>query len=394
VLPTFERLHVEIKNKSKELVKGAGKGSKAVEKARNATQKHIELLGQHSASYDSTGGKIGAEHDPYILQRGVMHRLNKQIMEENANRSDLIAVQDNFASFETHVVKQFQAGLGQFNTVISKQDDVSKSLYGDMVATAQRVPPDFEWEGFLRRYNNILLDPNAPERNINNVNFPNQDHRATLPLISGSLERKAKILGRYNTGFYVVTASKYLHEFKTDDDFAKDPLPENSLFLPDCVVGALDGTKFTVKGKDISKGKLGINLSTTHEYAFKAHTASDAAAWYEVIRQAAGQISAEKPESSTPNSPISPASAEGEKFGTIAPTSAPATHVQPTQVHPGQETGVTPGSAVPLSEAPVTHAAPATHAAPVATSAAPAVAPAAQHEVIPVPTTAGPGTIG
>src|ERR1700753_40994 len=289
VYPTFDRLHKEIKNKSKELVKGAGKGSKAVEKARNATQKHIELLGQHTATFDSTGGKIGPTNDPYILARGVMHRLNKQILEENANRQDLIAVQNNFASFEAHLIKQMQEGLGQFNSVISKQADITKSLYGDMVGTAQRVPGDFEWNGFLKRNTGVLIDPQAPERNINSVSFPNESHRSTIPLISGSLERKTKLLRRYETSYYVVTPAKYLHEFKTDDDFAKDPVPDLSLFLPDCVVGAVAGDKFAIKGKDLSKGKIGVSIHTTHDYNFKAHTADDAAKWWALIRQAAGQ---------------------------------------------------------------------------------------------------------
>ena len=43
----LERLHTEIKNKNKELNKGAGKGSKLVDKARKETQKHVELLGQY-----------------------------------------------------------------------------------------------------------------------------------------------------------------------------------------------------------------------------------------------------------------------------------------------------------------------------------------------------------
>lgn len=79
VLPIFERLHSEIKNKTKELTKGAGKGSKAVDKARGVSQKHIELLGQHTAAYDSSGGSVKAADDPYILQRQVYHRLNKQV---------------------------------------------------------------------------------------------------------------------------------------------------------------------------------------------------------------------------------------------------------------------------------------------------------------------------
>jgi BAR-like protein/PH (Pleckstrin Homology) domain-containing protein len=317
VLPTFERLHTETKNKSKELIRGAGKGSKAVEKARGLTQKHIELLGQYTAVFDSTGGKIGPSEDPYILQRGVVHRLNKQIQEENANRADLLAVQNNFASFEAHIIQTFQSGLGQFNTVISKQADVTKSLYGDMVGNAQRVPANFEWEGFLKRNSAILIDPTAPDRNINTINFPNQNHRATQPLISGSLQRKTKLLRRYETFFYVVSPSKYLHEFKTDDDFSKDPIPEMSLFLPDCIVGAVVGDKFAIKGKDTNKGKMGIGVHTTHEFNFKAHTASDAADWHNVIRHVAGQVTAEAPDTSTPNSPSSVATGEGEKFGSI-----------------------------------------------------------------------------
>lgn len=81
VLPILDRLHKEIKNKSKELASGAGKSAKEVEKARNTTQKHIELLGQHTAGFGSSGGRMTANDDPYILQRGVYHRLGKQVIE-------------------------------------------------------------------------------------------------------------------------------------------------------------------------------------------------------------------------------------------------------------------------------------------------------------------------
>jgi methyl-accepting chemotaxis protein len=67
VLPILERLHKEIKHKAKELSSGAEKGSKDVEKLRNTTQKQIELLGQHTASFDSAGGKISGADDPYVI---------------------------------------------------------------------------------------------------------------------------------------------------------------------------------------------------------------------------------------------------------------------------------------------------------------------------------------
>lgn len=87
VLPILERLHKEIKNKSKELTGGAGKSAKEVDKARGVTQKHIELLGQETASFGSAGSRLTAQNDPYVIQRGVLYRLNRQIMEENNNRN-------------------------------------------------------------------------------------------------------------------------------------------------------------------------------------------------------------------------------------------------------------------------------------------------------------------
>jgi flagellar biosynthesis component FlhA len=99
-----------------------------VDKARNSTQQHIEKLGQQTAAFDSSGGKVHSHEDPYLLQRGVRHRLNKQIIEENNNRQDLIQVQNSFAQFEAHVLQTIQHGMGQFNQVISKQMDQTKIM--------------------------------------------------------------------------------------------------------------------------------------------------------------------------------------------------------------------------------------------------------------------------
>ena len=321
VLPIFTRLHAEIKNKNKELTKGAGKGSKAVDKARAVTQKHIELLGQNTATFDSTGGKSDAAYDPYVIQRGIYHRLNKQIQEENNNKQDMLAVQNSFSSFETHVLTTIQQGIAQLIQILNQQNDNQTLMNNDTLAKAQAIPQDFEWNGFVQRNTHILIDPNAPPRNLSTISFPNQDHASTQPLIAGSLERKSKMLKKYESGYYVVTPSKFLHEFKTDDDFARDPVPENALYLPDCTVGAIDGAKFNVRGKDVSKGKLGNKISMTHELAFRAHTAHDAALWWEVIRKCAGQVTEEQPVSE-PNSPV-----DAKKAGST-PTSRTGTMME------------------------------------------------------------------
>lgn len=288
VLPALERLHKEIKNKSKELKSGAAKGAKAVEKARQLTQKHIEMLGQNSASFDAAASnKIETSSDPYILKRGINHRLNKQVTEENNHRNDILAVQNSFQQFEAHVLQTVQSALEQFFQLMGGQLDRQRAMYGDILAAAQRIPPDFEWVNFVVRNDAVLVNPDSPPRTFSSITFPNMEHRSTQPLIEGSLERRSRaVIKGFNTGYYVVSPARYLHEFKDNDDFRRDPAPELSLYLPDCVVGAIDGVKFNVKGKDVSSGKVGNAFHTNTELSFKAHTPSDAEKWWTVIKDA------------------------------------------------------------------------------------------------------------
>lgn len=319
VLPTLERLHKEIKAKSKEVQGSTSKSAKAVEKARGLTQKHIEHLAQVTASFDAAAGnKVEQHDDPYVLRRGINHRLNKQITEENNNRQDILNVQNNFQQFEAHVVQTVQGALEQFFQFMGGQMDRQRAMFTDILGAAQKVPPDYEWVNFVMRNDAVLIDPDSPPRSLEHINFPNQDHRATKSLIEGSLERKSRaVIKGYSTGYYVVTPARFLHEFKDDDDLRKDPTPELSLYLPECVVGAIDGVKFSVKGKDVSSGKVGNAFHTSTELSFKAHTPSDAEKWWTVIRDAnrgsvvTAQSHAAAPSPTEPTSAVSAQSASG-----------------------------------------------------------------------------------
>ena len=308
VLPILDRLHKEIKNKSKELASGAVKGAKEVDKARNITQKHIELLGQQTANYESSGGKMTANEDPYVVHRQVFHRLNKQVLEENNHRHDLIAVQNNFAQFESHVIEIIQQAMMAFNQFVGGQAQKDQQFLADMLGAAQAVPPDFEWIKFNERNQATLIDPNASDRTVDGIKIPNENHQSTKPLIEGTLERKSRnkfSMSGYSTGYYVVTPSKFLHEFKDSDNFRKDPTPEMSIYLPDAIIGATNNEKFHVKGKDVSKG-LSSKLSGSSEISFKAHTAADATKWSEIITSMAGAAPAGSTMISEPSSPVSP----------------------------------------------------------------------------------------
>lgn len=348
VLPILDRLHKEIKSKSKELAAGAGKSAKEVEKARNTTQKHIELLGQQTANFESRGGRMTANEDPYVVQRGVFHRLGKQVMEENNSKHDLISVQTNFAQFEGHVVEVIQQAMASFQQFVGGQAQKVDQLYADMLRTTQLVPPDFEWTKFADRNANMLVDPRSPDRTIDGIVFANQDHKATQALIEGTLERKSRnklSFSGYSTGWYVVTPSKYLHEFKDSDNIRKDPTPLLSIYLPDATIGNPSGEKFNIKGKDVSGG-ISSKISGSSELAFKAHSASDAQRWFDVIRSVVGNAPANL--MSEPTSPVSPV-AEKQRIVSQPPTyTEGAAPVAADGSHPApiQTTGVTGGATV------------------------------------------------
>jgi len=70
-----------------------------------------------------------------------------------------------------------------------------------------------------------MIDPAAPKRTVETTRFPNEDHSSTKPLIEGALMRKGKIMRSYYQSYYVVTPSKYLHEFKDLDVCPSSPGP-------------------------------------------------------------------------------------------------------------------------------------------------------------------------
>ncbi|KAK4128493.1 hypothetical protein N657DRAFT_560587 [Parathielavia appendiculata] len=362
-LPVIERLHKEIKHKAKELAHGAEKSAKEVERARNTTQKHIELLGQHTASFESTGGKHHPTEDPYVLSRGVLHRLHKQVLEENNQHNDLVAVQANFEAFERHIIQVIHQAMETFTQLTGGQALKVQALHADMLGAAQRIPPDFEWKAFLRRSSALLANPSEPPRTVDAITFPNMSHPSTKPLIEGSLERKSrnKLSWGYLTGYYVVTPSKFLHEFKDDDNLRRDPTPELSIYLPDAVIGAPHGDKFNVKGKDRS-GHMGGKLAGSTELAFKAHSPAEAEKWFEVIRRVAGSSGqVTSPVASSPASevcnPVDAAVAgAAEKSKPLVAVPAPAA-AQEAGIITGGETVASPvaaSAATSVAATPVT----------------------------------------
>jgi hypothetical protein len=308
VLPALEVLHQEIKNKHRELSDSIGKNAKLAETARTATQKYVENLGQQIRSHEGSAGKFDAASDPYVIHRGVRHRYSKQIQDENNSRRELLAAQQAFPPFEANVLDTFQKALASFALYLGAQAEREQTLYTDVAAQAKEIPVDSEWNSFVSHHEGMILDPETPPKTMSDISFPYENHYTTKALIEGSLAQKKSGIGAlkgYTSGHYVVTPCHYLHNFANSDNISKDYVPEISLYLPDCTIGAVSGSKFSLKGKDSSKNKVGkvgtTALHSSHELTFRAASEQEAQKWWNVLRDAAGRVTSEVP----PMSPLS-----------------------------------------------------------------------------------------
>lgn len=297
LLPILDRLLIEIKNKMQDLERAPSQISRALKKARQATKKHIALLGRKTHSYDvAAHKKIERLDDPYLARRGVDKRLSEQVEMENTERQDILKMQDSFLWFEMHVLHTVQATLAKLFQHVDGRLDRQKILYGDILCTAQLIRPDMEWNEFIKRNNRTtLLDPDSLPRVSTSIKFPNMDHEATKPLIKGTLKCLSRSGTTNDYGYYVVTLAGYLHEFENNSvELFSYPVSRLSLYLPDCTVKQIDPFTFSVKGVDVSGGKIGSTIHAKFEYKFRIQTSSGAYEWCTTIQRAVQALNASK----------------------------------------------------------------------------------------------------
>jgi hypothetical protein len=111
------------------------------------------------------------------------------------------------------------------------------------------------------------------------------------------------------------------------------------LFLADCVIGAVDGSKFTIKGKDISGSKIGQKMAMNSDFQFKAHTPSDAQQWHSIIASFANHSASlpTSPAESRNITPIATKMEEPQQQGVVA--------TSPHSAQPQSATAMSPMSA-------------------------------------------------
>lgn len=293
IIPQLDTLRGDIDKHYKGL-KGPGlKGMKEVDRAKERTQKFIEALAQGAASYGGAGGgtKSDARGDPYLKHRLVLNSVDDQVNKENTQSDAVASMQNNFRTLETHIVQVLQQSVSVLEQIMRGWGDSQSEAFVTVSNYFNHIAKDHEWNQYVRTHAEILVPEGMPKRQARQITFANMDHDSVIPVMEGTLQRKGTVMKQYHTGYYVLTKSGYLHEFKSKD-FVQDPEPERSLHIPGCVVGPASPResgkfKFSVQGKDLSK-----SLSTKHTFMFRTNTYDEMIAWHDALSKVAGSSGA------------------------------------------------------------------------------------------------------
>ncbi|KAG4303593.1 hypothetical protein PCK1_000111 [Pneumocystis canis] len=114
-----------------------------------------------------------------------------------------------------------------------------------------------------------------------------QNHPAAKEIRCGELERRTRIFRFYNTGFYVLTPSGFLHEFKSEN-LKCDQIPIMSLYLREYEISDYSPAdshsyKFSLKGYKSEYSRR------AHTYVFRVKTYQELLDWYNDIKKFAGR---------------------------------------------------------------------------------------------------------
>ncbi|GEM12522.1 PH domain containing protein [Rhodotorula toruloides] len=260
IVQHLQKLLTEVKAHIKNIQQDTGKLAASVAKERETSTKMITDLARSITMLKNTPMGVQAKEDPWYTNSLVARQLQKQVHEENALQKSIIIMQQNSEHFEEGVVRAIQMGLADVRRVERPRVVAGPGTWSTMGQLMRSVAPT---TGGSR-------SPRAPSTSSTprrrcatrmTINYPGKDDPSVIPVHQGILERKKRYTKTYKESFYILTPAGYLHEYPSSD-LSKHPMPELSLFLPECTLGAPTNPharshKFHIEGKKSIGGDVG-----------------------------------------------------------------------------------------------------------------------------------------
>lgn len=353
ILPHLEQVQADIDKHYKALKIQGGKGIKEIERARESTQKYVEQLGRVTSSFGTR--PLSYQEDPYILHRRVDAAVVDQIAKENVQAEAALGVQRGFQTLEHTIIETLRQCLLSLSNLNEGFDNDERNVNATIAKLFADIDLEKEWAQFSMANAEHLVPSSNYQRDPQYVTFVNKGHTSAQPIIQGPLQRKGTVLKSYNPGYYVLTPSGYLYQFKAADP-SQDSTPEMGLYIPECQISKgqrVGEYTFKIVGKDAQK-----KITTRHKFAFKATSQQEVDQWYAALSRITGNVgSIDDDDDDVGSSPVSPVPHENSATFERPAASVPATAVPATTAFPAATANATTtipttAAAVPTTEVP------------------------------------------
>lgn len=251
------------------------------------SKESLNLLQQSIVDWEAKNGAVPLDKDPFLVDLTTRKHLRHSLGEESYLRESTLNLEQSAKDLECFVVIAIKKALSQYNDSVSREATELAVMSQKVEQSILAGHLDTEWTFFTKRQysEGILVDPATSERSLETSDYPGKDHRSTIPICDGWMEKKSKFLNNFATAFYIISPSRYLHEFRSND-LRSDSEPAFSLYLPECEIGATSKEgdavhKFVLKGT-----QAGSSLHQDHKWTFRARSRQEMLVWYANIGRA------------------------------------------------------------------------------------------------------------
>jgi hypothetical protein len=245
------------------------------------SRKSLAHLHEAISGWEANNGVVSRDLDPFIVDLRTRKDLRFSLGEENYLRETTMNLERSSQDLEKIVIETVQKALAKYNDLVSTEA-------AELATMSQKVEEGIlaghlntEWTHFTKRQiaAGTLIDPSTSARSLETMNYAGKDHISTAPICDGWLEKKSKYLSNYSTAFYIISPSRYLHEFRSND-LRVDSEPTFSLYLPDCEIANISKEndkvhRLVLKGKEATSG-----IHTDRDWTFRAKSRQDVLMWY------------------------------------------------------------------------------------------------------------------
>lgn len=287
IVPELHRAEESLKAKIQELSALSKDFKNNLGGDLESSKSAILSLQEAIAEWESNSGTVPLKSDPFLVDLHARKALRHSLGEEQYLHDSQLNLQQSAKALEDAVVDTIKQTLARYGESVSREAS-------ELAAMSQRIGSgigagqlDQEWAGFAQRQAaaGLFLPAGSKARTLESQTWQGKDHPATTPVWDRWLEKKSGRLSGYTTAFYIISPSRYMHEFKSND-LREDTDSSFSLYLPDCSIVSVSKEKEKSQ-KLVLRGKQVGGLHAEHDLTFRARDRADLMSFYAILGRAA-----------------------------------------------------------------------------------------------------------